>query len=132
MNRFFLTAVLCMAGVAWGQDITRDQYDKLRAAVASESCKANSSDLSLEIQSMLGQFQTNYYFGRAALVYLQKNKYKDLTIFDLAMHYCVELPKPLGAIDKWRYESCQTEAAKAPTPLGVNTGMRLCREKFDQ
>ena len=42
-------------------------------------------------------------------------------------------PKPkLSAFDQWRYESCQKDAAQAPTVLGVNTGLRLCREKFDQ
>lgn len=42
-------------------------------------------------------------------------------------------PKPkLGPIDQWRFESCQKDAAQAPTVLGVNTGLRLCREKFGQ
>lgn len=42
-------------------------------------------------------------------------------------------PKPkLGPIDQWRFESCQKEATQAPTVLGVNTGLRLCREKFGQ
>jgi hypothetical protein len=42
-------------------------------------------------------------------------------------------PKPtLGPIDQWRYESCQKEAAQAPTQFGVTTGLRLCREKFGQ
>lgn len=40
--------------------------------------------------------------------------------------------KTLGIIDKWRYESCQDSAAKAPTPIGVNAGLRLCRERFGQ
>ena len=38
----------------------------------------------------------------------------------------------LGPIDKWRFEACQRDAAKAPTSQGVFIGMRLCREKFDQ
>ena len=42
-------------------------------------------------------------------------------------------PKPaLGPIDKWRYESCQQDAATAPTQSGVNIKMRVCRQKFDQ
>jgi hypothetical protein len=42
-------------------------------------------------------------------------------------------PKPkLGLIDQWRYDSCQKDAALAPTVLGVNTGLRICREKFGQ
>lgn len=46
------------------------------------------------------------------------------------------LPTPpkrnLGPIDKWRFESCQTDAAKAPTSQGVFAGLRVCREKFGQ
>lgn len=38
----------------------------------------------------------------------------------------------LGPIDQWRYESCQHDAATAPTQYGVNFGLRLCREKFRQ
>ena len=49
----------------------------------------------MEIRSILGQFEPNYYYGRFALVYLKENKYKDLTIFDLAMHYCIGLPSRL-------------------------------------
>lgn len=42
-------------------------------------------------------------------------------------------PKPaLGPIDKWRYESCQESAIKSPTAQGVNNGLRLCRERFNQ
>ena len=40
--------------------------------------------------------------------------------------------RKLSPLDQWRYESCQKEAAQAPTVLGVNTGLRLCREKFGQ
>lgn len=41
-------------------------------------------------------------------------------------------PKELGFIDKWRYESCLQEAAKAPTERGVFLGMKICRDKFGQ
>jgi hypothetical protein len=40
--------------------------------------------------------------------------------------------RELGPIDKWRFESCQTDAAKAPTSQGVHAGLRVCREKFGQ
>lgn len=40
--------------------------------------------------------------------------------------------KMLGPIDRWRYESCQKEAALAPTSQGVGVGLRICREKFSQ
>ena len=42
------------------------------------------------------------------------------------------VPKTLGPLDRWRYESCQTDASKAPTPQGVNQGLRVCRDKFGQ
>lgn len=41
-------------------------------------------------------------------------------------------PRELNMVDRWRYDSCQSDASKAPTPQGVNIGMRLCREKFGQ
>lgn len=44
-----------------------------------------------------------------------------------------EPPKrELGTIDRWRFESCMTDAAKAPTEFGVRAGLRVCREKFGQ
>lgn len=57
--------------------------------------------------------------------------------FDAAMRRASEIPLPppkpeLGPIDKWRYESCQQDAATAPTPQGVVVKMRICREKFGQ
>lgn len=38
----------------------------------------------------------------------------------------------LGAIDRWRYESCQKDATQSPTELGVIRGLGLCRDKFSQ
>lgn len=38
----------------------------------------------------------------------------------------------LGPIDRWRYNSCIEDAAKAPTEAGVRVGLKLCRERFDQ
>lgn len=40
--------------------------------------------------------------------------------------------RELGMIDRWRYDNCTSEATRAPTPVGVNTAMALCREKFGQ
>jgi hypothetical protein len=40
--------------------------------------------------------------------------------------------KDLGVIDRWRYESCLTDAAKNPTVAGVNLARRVCDEKFGQ
>lgn len=132
MKRGLIAMAACVALGAWGQEITRDQYVKLKFAVDNQTCKATSEMARAEINALIGQFGVNYYSGRSALVYLKENRYKDHTIFDLAMHYCIGLPKPLGPIDQWRYELCQTDAAKAPTSQGVNQGMRVCREKFGQ
>lgn len=57
------------------------------------------------------------------------------TVISPAMPFDIAQPAPkreLNMIDRWRFESCQRDAAKAPTPQGVNIGMRLCREKFGQ
>lgn len=44
-----------------------------------------------------------------------------------------EPPKrELGPIDRWRYDSCRTEASKAPTKEGVRAGLQVCHEKFGQ
>ena len=40
--------------------------------------------------------------------------------------------RELGPTDRWRYESCRTEASKAPTREGVYAGLRVCHEKFGQ
>jgi hypothetical protein len=55
----------------------------------------------------------------------------------LASKLCIQWPpekaKPkLGPLDQWRYESCRSDAAKAPTERGVSVGLNLCREKFGQ
>ena len=44
-----------------------------------------------------------------------------------------EPPKrELSPIDRWRYDSCRTEASKAPTKEGVRAGLQVCHEKFGQ
>lgn len=40
--------------------------------------------------------------------------------------------RELGPIDRWRYDSCRTEASKAPTKEGVRAGLQVCHEKFGQ
>lgn len=56
--------------------------------------------------------------------------------YNALMNNLNSLPEPpkreLGPIDRWRFESCQSDAAKAPTELGVKAGLRVCREKFGQ
>lgn len=40
--------------------------------------------------------------------------------------------KELGPVDRWRYEACRESATKAPTVAGVNRGLRICDERFEQ
>jgi hypothetical protein len=63
--------------------------------------------------------------------------YQHTSIEQLAASLCIEWPptdprRKLGALEKWRYEACQSDAAQAPTSQGVNVGLRICREKFGQ
>lgn len=63
--------------------------------------------------------------------------YPDLSKSEIACQIGVTLTPPkkkrlLGPIDRWRYNSCRADAAKAPTATGVNQGMQVCREQFDQ
>ena len=121
---------LVTSGVAMSQDITDKQYRDLREAVSKGACPARPEHVWMAIREI---DQDKWYLhGAAALSFLRDRKFPEYSIFDLAMHYCVELPKPLGRIDKWRYESCMSDAAKAPTAQGVNAGLRVCREKFGQ
>ena len=73
----------------------------------------------------------------SALKVIHDVYYPDMDMHELAKRLGVQLTiskegSELGVIDQWRYASCQREAATAPTPQGVNVGLRLCREKFTQ
>ena len=74
----------------------------------------------------------------AALNVIHEVYYPHMDKADLAARLGVKqsdskAPKPkLGPIDQWRYDSCRSDAAKAPTPQGVIQGMQVCREKFGQ
>ncbi len=80
----------------------------------------------------------------AGQVWAQKgDKSQNFTMEDvIAKGYRIRPPDPqpppeppkreLGTIDRWRFESCMTDAAKAPTEFGVRAGMHVCREKFGQ
>lgn len=82
--------------------------------------------------------ELNGLSDESALNVIHEVYYPHMNKADLAARLGVKqsdskAPKPkLGPIDQWRYESCQKDAAQAPTVLGVNTGLRLCREKFGQ
>lgn len=119
-----------MSTCAWGQSVSIEQYERITSAIKTGTCKSSEDQATAEI---LGINRHAFgYSGLAAIDYLHKHKYQNLTPFDLMMHYCIKPPKPLGRIDQWRYESCQKDAAQAPTQQGVNIGMRICREKFEQ
>ncbi len=73
----------------------------------------------------------------SALNVIHQVYYPTMDKANLASRLGVEINKEpqkpkLSPINQWRYESCQTDAAKAPTSQGVNQGMRVCREKFGQ
>ena len=129
MKHWLIAAMICTTLPAISQELTSDQFDKLEAAVVKGSCKATYKDADVEAFGSSGGYD---FTGRAAIAHLQKEKYREHTLFDLAMHYCVLLPKPLGSIDRWRYQSCRQDAAKAPTAQGVALGLRICAEKFKQ
>jgi hypothetical protein len=68
---------------------------------------------------------------------IRQSYYPEMSREQLAWEICVTLTPPkqlakLNRIESWYYESCQKEAAQAPTPQGVSVGLRLCREKFGQ
>jgi len=72
-----------------------------------------------------------------ALDVIHQVYYSDIDKADLAKRFGVTIkppfvPKSLGPIDSWRYESCQQDASKAPTQYGVNVALGLCRKKFGQ
>lgn len=112
MKRFLAAVVACSAVAAWGQAMTMQEARKRIPELAG-----------LSDQSALNVIHQVYYPT------MDKN--------DLASRLGVKIPEPqmpktLGPIDKWRFESCQTDAAKAPTAQGVGAGLRVCREKFGQ
>lgn len=130
MKRILAVVVACWTVAAWGQTLTSEQYSQLMDSVKNSPCKSQPAAARAEVNQI--SIYLNGLDDVGVIRYLQEHKYRDLTLFDLAMHYCIKLPKPLGRLDTWRYESCQTDAAKAPTSQGVFAGMRVCREKFGQ
>ncbi len=81
--------------------------------------------------------ELNGLSDESALNVIHQVYYPNMDKADLGSRLGVEINKEakkpkLGTIDQWRYKSCQTDAAKAPTSQGVFQGMRVCREKFGQ
>lgn len=103
---------------------------------ASRDCKPNEqkTDRS-EVEDDF--FGVRGFLGTDAQLvqFMHEHEFKKLSLDDVACWMGVKLPSPprkLGPIDKWRYDSCRTDATKAPTPMGVNQAMQICREKFEQ
>lgn len=122
MKRFFAGLLLCSALGAWGQAIQLPPCKPGQTNMA-EARKRLPILASLDDESFIKVAHETYY--------------SQIPIEKFASYLCVEWPIPdkrqkLGVIDRWRYESCQTDAAKAPTSQGVNAGLRVCREKFGQ
>jgi len=71
----------------------------------------------------------------SAVAVIQQVYYPEIPVEQIAAKLGVVMPPPkpeLGMVDKWRYQSCQQDAAEAPTPQGVIIKLRVCREKFGQ
>jgi hypothetical protein len=74
----------------------------------------------------------------SAVKVIQSYYYPEIPVERIASRLGVVMSPPpppkqeLGMIDKWRYQSCQQDAATAPTQSGINIKMRVCREKFGQ
>jgi hypothetical protein len=73
----------------------------------------------------------------SAVRVIQKSYYPTVSVEQIALKLGIVMPPPfvpkdLGPIDKWRYQSCQQDAALAPTSQGVGIRMRVCRQKFGQ
>ena len=111
MKRFFVAVIACAAMASWG--MTLEEARKILPELAG-----------LSDEAALNVIHQVYYPSMDKAVLAKKMG------FQLPE---TPTPKPkLGPIDQWRYESCQKDAAQAPTVLGVNTGLRLCRENFGQ
>jgi hypothetical protein len=122
MKRVWVAMLACAALAAWGQATPLPPCKPGQTNMA-EARKRLPILASLDDESFIKLAHEKYY--------------SELPIEKFASYLCVEWPIPdkrqkLGVIDRWRYESCQTDAAKAPTSQGVFQGMRVCREKFGQ
>lgn len=111
MKRFFVAVIACAAMASWG--MTLEEARKHLPILAS-----------LDDASFVDVVHQTYYAN------MDKSEFAKFIDYKIPEP---PAPKPkLGPIDQWRNESCQKDAAQAPTVLGGNTGLRLCREKFGQ
>jgi hypothetical protein len=111
MKRFWVAIMALAALTSWGMTL-------------EEARKRLPIFASLDDESFVDVVHKKYYAN------MDKAEFAKFIGYQLPV-----LPAPkakLGPIDQWRYETCQKDAAQAPTVLGVNTGLRLCREKFGQ
>lgn len=147
MKRVLVAVAACLALGAWGQSqkepymVPRPtkpiDYDAVMQRLEQQKnvCSPDGRSKLAEIRQKLPELAG--LSDESALNVIHRVYYPEMDKGQLALKLCIQLPseeaKPkLGPIDRWRYESCQTDAAKAPTPQGVFQGMRVCREKFGQ
>lgn len=147
MKRFFAGLLMCSAMGAWGQSSKEPytaprptkplDYDAVmqRLEQQKSACSPDGRSKLTEARQKLPELAG--VSDDVALNVIHRLYYPSMDKELLASKLCIQWPpeevKPkLGPIDRWRYESCQTDAAKAPTSQGVNAGLRICREKFGQ
>jgi hypothetical protein len=112
MKRVLIAVAACAALGAWGQAMNLQDARKKLPELAGLS-------------------------DESALNVIHQVYYPTMDKADLSKRLDVEINKEpakpkLGPIDQWRYDSCRSDAAKAPTAQGVFAGMQVCREKFGQ
>ena len=126
-----MTSLLLLIGTAllgMAPSVVLGQHYATRQCLGSEFKKSVT-----EVRRELGALGDLDDAGVAAA--LQGTFYPDMTVQDVACSLGVRLPDPpkkLGPIDQWRYDSCRSDAAKAPTARGVTAALQVCREKFGQ
>jgi hypothetical protein len=146
MKRIWVAAMACVALGAWGQSSKNPHtvqaadtfdYDAVmqRLEQPKNVCSPDGRSKLAEARQKLPELAG--LSDESALNVIHRVYYPQMDKGQLASNLCIQWPsekaKPkLGPIDQWRYESCQTDAAKAPTSQGVFQGMRVCREKFGQ
>lgn len=111
-----------------------------QSTVSGESKSSTDVKLRLIDQARIKYPSLRGLSDEQALDVIHGAFYADMDKAELARRLGVEMrakpeprkPADLSAFSRWRFESCQQDAAMAPTAEGVRAGMRVCREKFDQ
>ncbi len=147
MKRVFAGLLLCSAMGAWGQSSKEPyvvprptkpiDYDAVMQRLEQQKnvCSPDGRSKLAETRQKLPELAG--LSDESALNVIHRLYYPQMDKGQLASKFCIQWPseeaKPkLDPIDQWRYDSCRSDAAKAPTAQGVFAGMQVCREKFGQ